>query len=1074
MQQLTTVYTLDSTNYGGNETDYTALLAIKSKLIDHSVDGVLSSWNHSHHHCFWDGVTCEHRHNTVISLSLTGNFLGGTISPFIGNLSNLKMIAFGNTGLHGHIPPEVGRLLKLQSLDLSNNQLQGELPMGLGASSNLKYLWVYSNKLSGSLFQVIQNLTRLVVFQGQDNGFTGTIPTSILRVSNLICLNISSNQVSGIIPPSISNLSSLELLDLSKNQLHGEFPVELGALSNLIRLLVSSNKISSMIPSSISNLSSLEYLDLSKNQLHGKLPMELGALPRLIFLNVFCNSFTGLIPPSIFNLSSLEVIYLAFNQLHGRLPLTASLPHLKSLLLFNNHLSGPLPMYLSNLTRLENIEFGRNNLKGNMSNFDFGHLHSLKKLILHANSFEGDISFITTLVSCRKLYHLSLGHNYFTGLLPRLVVNLFTTLTWLDISQNLISGEFPKDISNLINLRIIYMDSIGLTRTIPQDLGKLQKLEQLYLNNNKLTGEIPISIANLPYLSILSLSYNNLEGSIPPSLGNCKNLLSLYLSNNNFNGPLPKNLFAGSAKFVKLHLSYNKLEGPMPVEISKQVSIVELGLSGNKLIGLIPDVFNYLPELVILYMGDNMFSGSIPPTFTFLKSLSVVDLSKNNLSGTIPQCFSTFPIMYLNLSYNDFEGSVPTKGVFANASAISLDGNSRLCGGIWELHLTRCVEKNGKKRRMSHALKLTFMITSACVGVLVMATCIWLYLKRRSKKGKSSSLGALQKESFLKVSYDMLLKATDGFSSTNLLGSGTFGSVFKGMLDGKAVAIKVLNLQQRGGSKSFMTECEALRNIRHRNLVGILTACSSMDFQRNDFKALVYELMPNGSVERWLHENGNLSLLQRLDIAIDVAHAINYLHCECGSQIVHCDLKPSNILLDNDMVARVADFGLAKVLHPPVHPNQSSSIGIKGTVGYVAPEYGLGNEASFEADLYSYGILLLELMTRKRPIDHMFNEDFNLHMYAKAALPDQVLQIVDSTLLEDKSDELDETRPRTQVMLQKREECMVFVINIGVACSSQLPNDRMKIREVISELQHARNILCKPKCRRNLQRGTLI
>ncbi|XP_021729736.1 probable LRR receptor-like serine/threonine-protein kinase At3g47570 [Chenopodium quinoa] len=316
----------------------------------------------------------------------------------------------------------------------------------------------------------------------------------------------------------------------------------------------------------------------------------------------------------------------------------------------------------------------------------------------------------------------------------------------------------------------------------------------------------------------------------------------------------------------------------------------------------------------------------------------------------------------------------------------------------------------------------------------------------------------------------MLLKVTDGFSSRNLLGSGTSGSVFKGILDGKTVAIKVLNLQQRGGSKSFMAECEALRNIRHRNLVGILTVCSSMDFQRNEFKALVYEFMPNGSVERWLHEDGNLSLLQRLDIAIDVAHALNYLHSERDSPIVHCDLKPSNILLDDNMVSHVADFGLAKVLDRPFHPNQSSSIGVRGTVGYVAPEYGLGNEASLEADLYSYGILLLELMTRKRPTNDMFKEDLSLHMYAKAALPDKVLQIVDSKLLEDnESEEADETRPMTQVKLKNREECMMFVVKVGVACSSHFPYDRMKIREALNELYHARNILCKPKYKRYFQ-----
>ncbi|KAK9747933.1 hypothetical protein RND81_02G024600 [Saponaria officinalis] len=144
-------------------------------------------------------------------------------------------------------------------------------------------------------------------------------------------------------------------------------------------------------------------------------------------------------------------------------------------------------------------------------------------------------------------------------------------------------------------------------------------------------------------------------------------------------------------------------------------------------------------------------------------------------------------------------------------------------------------------------------------------------------------------------------------------------------------------LQQQGATKSFIAECKALRNTRHRNLVKIITVCSSTDFQRNDFKALVYEFMPKGNLDRWLHETGHLTLLQRMDIAIDVAHALNYLHYENETPIVHCDLKPSNILLDEDMVAHVGDFGLAKSFAHPGSLNQSSSVGVEGTVGYGAP-----------------------------------------------------------------------------------------------------------------------------------------
>ncbi|KAK0593688.1 hypothetical protein LWI29_028016 [Acer saccharum] len=173
----------------------------------------------------------------------------------------------------------------------------------------------------------------------------------------------------------------------------------------------------------------------------------------------------------------------------------------------------------------------------------------------------------------------------------------------------------------------------------------------------------------------------------------------------------------------------------------------------------------------------------------------------------------------------------------------------------------------------------------------------------------------------------MLLKATDGFSPTHLVGAGSFGSVYKGILDHDGVAIvavKVLNLQHQGASKSFMAECKALRNIRHRNLVRVITSCSSIDFQGNDFKAIVYEFMENWSLEKWLHpvptmaeeelEIQNLTLLQRLSIAIDVASAVDYLHHQCQESILHCDLKPSNVLLDSNMTAHVGDFGLVKFL----------------------------------------------------------------------------------------------------------------------------------------------------------------
>ncbi|PKI70792.1 hypothetical protein CRG98_008822 [Punica granatum] len=441
------------------------------------------------------------------------------------------------------------------------------------------------------------------------------------------------------------------------------------------------------------------------------------------------------------------------------------------------------------------------------------------------------------------------------------------------------------------------------------------------------------------------------------------------------------------------------------------------------------------------------------------------------LSGRIPKFLEDLNLTSLGLALNEFEGAVPTGGIFKNASATSLIGNKHLCGGLAEFRLPKCnTEEPRRVGTMNSARIIIISSVSGLLGLLLILVLLYILWCKRQRKAAASEFS---RDGLWKVSYQSLLKATNGFSSINLIGSGSFGLVFRGVFDWNQtiVAVKVLNLKRYRAAKSFISECEALRNIRHRNLVKVITACSGTDYQGNDFKALIYEFMVNGSLDGWLHPivktiktkeeaPRQLTLLQRLNISIDVASALDYLHNQCDVPIVHCDLKPSNVLLDDEMTAHVGDFGLVRFLPEATRESiadPSSSIGVKGSLGYIAPEYGAGADVSTHGDVYSFGILILEMFTGKRPTDKMFTDGLNLHSFANAALPEQISQVVDPFLLQEyrgvESNWNNVRSGRHRNKFQKIQECLVSIIRQGVVCSTEYPGDRMNIADVATALR---------------------
>ncbi|XP_030965549.1 putative receptor-like protein kinase At3g47110 [Quercus lobata] len=949
---------------------------------------VLASWNDSFHFCHWVGVTCGNKHQRVIGLDLKNNKLVGTISPHIGNLSFLRSLNLASNSFHGGIPSEVGYLTRLRNLNLSYNPiLGGEIPVNLSHCSNLQYLHLQYNDL----------------VQG--------IPSELGFLSKLQILFLDDNHLSGRFPPSLGNLSSLQNLSFRHNNLEGEIPNTVAQMKRLTSFRVSGNHLSGVFPPSLYNLSLLTFIALTNNNFTGNLNPDLGiALQNLQIFSIGENQFTGTIPVSLSNVSDIQHLDIPKNQF-----------------------TGTIPMSFGNLLNLQ--WFGvAYNLLGN-------------------NSVD-DLSFLSSLNNCSQLNSLDVSYNQLGGELPNSITNLSIQLSWLALVGNSIGGSIPTQISNLVSLTLLALGSNSLTGNIPSSIGKLTKLNKLYLYENKLTGVIPSSVGNMTQLLHLYLFSNGLEGSIPTSLGRCSPLQEVYLKHNKLNGTIPQQLFG--LPLVQIHVSHNSLTGFLPPDFGNLKLLIALDVSYNKFSKEIPAQLGDCLALETLYMQGNSFEGTIPD-LSKLKGIQYLDLSHNNLSGQITSYMANFPVLQtLNLSFNNLEGDVPVEGVFRNASAVEVKGNTGLCGGIRELHLPACPKKH--KKHFAFKLILAISIAAAfCLTLFYLMALSWL---KRSKK-KSLSISTFG-PTYQKISYKELHNATDGFSLENLIGSGNFGTVYKGKLgpDETHVAIKVLNLQKQGASKSFIAECEALRNIRHRNLVKILTTCSSIDFKGNDFKALVYEFMPNGSLEMQLHPEDALkqlrilNLLQRINIAIDVASALLYLHHHCETPIIHCDLKPSNILLDDDMIAHISDFGLARLLlksGKEAFLNQLSSAGIKGTVGYAAPEYGMGSQLSTNGDVYSFGILLLEMLTGRRPTDKLFKDDLNLHNFVKLALPGRVMEIVDHSIF-NKVGENDNMVSSWSDWTSGQTECLISVFQIGLACSAQSPIDRMDMNRVALEL----------------------
>ncbi|KAF8684824.1 hypothetical protein HU200_044098 [Digitaria exilis] len=721
-----------------------------------------------------------------------------------------------------------------------------------------------------------------------------------------------------------------------------------------------------------------------------------------------------------------------------------------------NSIRGEIPVTISSCRRLKTIDLYSNSIKGEIP-CTLAQCSSLQSVILSSNNLQGSIpqqiGLLQSLSKLDSLQVLDLNHNNLSGYVPLAVYNI-SSLTYLGFAFNHLVGILPTNFGyTLPNIKELILAANQFDGPIPASLKNLQNLAILGLYQNKLSGEIPKSIGKLERLTELYFQENDLTGHIPASLAGCRSLLILNISCNRLHGSIPMELFSISTLSLALDLSYNKISGEIPSEIGRLISMNSLNVSNNQLSGEIPSTLGQCLLLDSLNMEVNLLNGSIPDTFISLRGITEMDLSRNNLSGIIPSFFETFSTLkILNLSFNDLEGPLPLGGIFANArNAFFIQGNSKMCATSPIQQLPLCVTSPPTRKKITYIVAVLVPL-STLLAVTLASVAIIILKRRKIKLPRNQSL-----KKFKNLSYADLFNATDGFSPNYLIGSGRFGLVYKGRFNSEigSAAIKVFKPDQLGGPSNFLSECEALRNIRHRNLIKVISLCSTFDPTGNEFKALILKYMVNGNLECWLHpkdygqSTSLLSLGSRIGIAVDIAAALDYLHCRCTPPLVHCDLKPSNVLLDDEMVACLSDFGLAKFLHPASSmgfKDSSSIAGPRGSVGYIAPEYGMGCKASIYGDIYSYGIILLEMITGKCPTDEMFKDGMNLRMFVESSLPHKIFEILEPDLTR-----FHEGVDGSQIM-DGIKSCALHIANLGLNFSEISPRDRPTTEEAYAEI----------------------
>ncbi|XP_062017590.1 leucine-rich repeat receptor protein kinase HPCA1-like isoform X1 [Rosa rugosa] len=762
--------------------------------------------------------------------------------------------------------------------------------------------------------------SRITALTLADMGLKGGLPSDIETLSELQILNLAFNEdLKGQLRASIGNLTKLKTVILDGCRFSGPIPATIGSLKQLSYLSLKNNRFSGPIPPSIGNLANLVFLDLSDNMLGDSIPVSNGTAPGLDMLNktkhfhFSNNQLSGSIPPQLFS-SNMPLIHLIFdrNNFTGSIPSTLGLVKtLEAVRLDRNSLSGPVPTSLRNLTNVSEL-------------------------------------------------HLS--NNKLTGQVPNLT--LMDSLTYVDMSNNTFdASDIPNWFSTLKFLTTLMMENTGLQGQVPQALFSLQNLETVILKNNSLNGTLDIGTNIGNQLNLIDLQKNNIADLAPIDEGS--NYTLILVDNPICEGSqnnMAKNYCNGSPTNSSISTTPSNCAGCS----SGQVASPNCKCASP-----------YTRTLVFLFVSfsnldDINYYKALSNNLT--RSLHSKNLPVDSVSLSHPSWSSSYQLEIIieifpsgdQVSFNQTESSAITS-VLSNQS---LEGRPNSFGPYSFLVLYTNSGGSNKGVIIGTAIG-----GSVLLSLLVLVGLYALHQKKKADESMStgsilltgipnSSAAGPQLKGARLFSFEELKKCTDGFSKANDIGSGGYGQVYKGILPtGQMVAIKRAKRESMQGGVEFNAEVELLSRVHHKNLVGLVGFC----FEQGE-QILLYEYVPNGDLRDSLSGKSGIRLdwTRRLQVALGVARGLAYLHEHANPTIIHRDIKSNNILLDKDLNAKVADFGLSKSIADSGMDHLSTQV--KGTLGYLDPEYYMTQQLTDKSDVYSFGVVMLELITARRPI----------------------------------------------------------------------------------------------------------